>query len=161
MRMSVASLQRQMRSGASNFYWIAALSMGNSLFFFFSTRSSFVVGLGITQFLDTIVYNIAQSYPNSIRLIRGIGLVPDFFICSVFVLCGFLAGKGHRWGFIAGMILYSLDAILTLVSPDLFGFGFHLFFLWFLFSGLQAFNALKKLNPEVTSNSPISSNLRK
>jgi hypothetical protein len=149
--MNVASLQRQMKSGASNFYWIAGLSMANSIFFVFSTRSSFVVGLGVTQFMDIITHNIAQSFPNSILLIQGIGLLPDLFICGVFVFCGYLAAKGYRWAFIAGMILYGLDAILTLVSPDFIGFGFHLFFLWFLFSGLQALSKLKKNIPEAAS----------
>lgn len=82
------------------------------------------------------------------RLVRLIGLVPDLFICSVFVLCGVLAAKGFRWAFIVGMLLYGLDTILTLVSPDFIGFGFHLFFLWFLFTGLQAFDKLKKIFPE-------------
>ena len=157
--MNVASLQRQMKSGAYNFHWIAGLSMANSIYFLFITRSSFVVGLGITQFMDTIAHNIAQSYPNSIRLIQGIGLFPDLFICSVFVLCGYLALKGQRWGFIAGMILYGLDAILTLVSTDVIGFCFHLFFLWFLFSGLQALDKLKKILPENASPTTLPKNI--
>ena len=149
--MNVANLQRQMKSGANNFYWIAGLSMATSIFFLFGSRSNFVVGLGITQFMDTITHNIAQSYPNSLRLVRLVGLLPDLFICSIFVLCGILAIKGHRWAFICGMLLYGLDAILTLVSYDLFGFGFHLFFLWFLFSGLRALNKLRKILPENAS----------
>jgi hypothetical protein len=149
--MNVASLQRQMKSGAYNFYWIAGLSLANSLFFVFSTVSSFVVGLGVTQFLDILFHNLAQSFPNSILLVRLLGLLPDLFICGVFCLCGFLAVKGYRLAFIAGMVLYGLDAILTLVSGDFLGFGFHLFFLWFLFSGLQALAKLKKIMPEKAS----------
>ena len=152
--MNVASLRRQMKSGAYNFYWIAGLSMANSIFFVFSTRSAFVVGLGITQFIDTLSHNIAQSYPNAVLLVRLIGLLPDLFICSVLAYSGYLAAKGHRWAFIAGIMLYGLDGILTLVSSDFIGFGFHLFFLWFLFSGLQALNKLKKILPE-TAPTPI------
>jgi hypothetical protein len=151
--MNVANLRRQMRSGAYNFYWIAGLSLANSIFFIFSTRSSFVIGLGITQFIDTLSHNISVSYPNSLLLIRLVGLVPDLFICSVFVICGVLAVKGQRWAFIAGMLLFGLDAVLTLVSPDFIGFGFHLFFLWFLFTGLQALDKLKKAMPESASTS--------
>jgi hypothetical protein len=111
-----------------------------------------VVGLGITQFMDTITHNIAQSYPNAMRQVQLIGLAPDLFICSIFVFCGVLAVKGFRWAFIIGMLLYGLDAILTLVSPDFFGFGFHLFFLWFLFAGLHALDKLKKVT---SSNSAL------
>ena len=146
--MNIASLQRQMKNGAYNFYWIAGLSMTTSIIFIFSTRPSFVVGLGATQFLDTIIHNFSQSFPNSTRTIQELGLLLDLFICSVFALCGFLAARGHQWAFIAGMILFGLDAILTLVSTDFFGFGFHLFFLWFLLSGLQALNKLKEIQPD-------------
>jgi hypothetical protein len=159
--MNVASLQKQMRSGTYNFYWISGLSMATSIFFLFGTRSNFVVGLGITQFMDTITHNIAQTYPNAVLLVRLIGLVPDLFICGVFVLSGYFAGKGLRWAFIAGMLLYGLDAILTLVSPDIIGFGFHLFFLWFLFSGLQALDKLKKRPPETASNAAFHENTGK
>ncbi len=151
--MNVASLQRQMKNGAYNFYWISALSMATSILFFFNLRSSFVVGLGVTRFMDILTHNIAQSFPNSILFIQAIGLFPDLFICGVFTSCGYLAAKGYRWAFISGMLLYGLDAILTLVSPDFFGFGFHLFFLWFLFSGLQALNKLKHILPANTSTS--------
>lgn len=146
--MNVNTLQRQMRFGAFNFYWIAALSMISSVLFIFTSQPGFVVGLGITQFLDIIAHNIAQSYPNSMLLVRLLGLLPDLFICGVFVLCGAFGARGQRLAFIAGMSLYGLDAILTLVSGDLFGFGFHLFFLWFLFSGLKALNKLEKIRPD-------------
>ena len=152
--MNISNLQRQLKSGAVNFYWIAVLSLANSIYFLFVTRSSFVIGLGITQFMDTFTHNIAQSFPNSNMLAHAIGLLLDFFICTVFILCGFLSVKGHRWAFISGMVLYGLDAILTLVSLDLIGFGFHLFFLWFLFSGLQALEKLRKIIPQPVS-SPI------
>jgi hypothetical protein len=68
MRMNNANLQRQMKSGTINFCWIAGLSTANSIFFVFVTRTNFVVGLGITQFMDTLTHNIAQSFPNSMLL---------------------------------------------------------------------------------------------
>jgi hypothetical protein len=150
--MNVASLQRQMKNGAYNFYWIAGLSMVTSIIIIFSTQPSFVVGLGVTQFMDITVHNLAATLPNPV-LIHVLGLVLDFFLCSVFALCGYLAARAYRWAFIAGMLLYGLDAILTLVSTDFFGFGFHLFFLWFLFSGLQALNKLKEIPPDPNTNS--------
>jgi hypothetical protein len=146
--MNVVYLQRQIKNGAYNFYWIAGLSMITSIFFIFSTSPSFVVGLGVTQFMDITIHNLAQTLPNSSPPIHAIGLALDFFICSVFALFGFLASKGHRWAFISGMCLFGLDTILTLVSMDILGFCFHLFFLWFLLSGLQALNKLKQILPD-------------
>ena len=153
--MNVAYLQRQMNNGAYNFYWIAWLSMATSVIFVFSTSPTFVVGLGLTQFMNITIHNIAQTLPNSALQIHAIGLVLDFFICSIFVLFGFLAAKGYRWAFISGMVLFGLDAILTLVSMDFFGFCFRLFFLWFLFCGLQALNRLKEILPAPAPDSII------
>lgn len=62
--MKVGSLHGQMKSGAYNFFWIAGLSMATSIFFLFSTRTNFVVGLGITQFMDTIT----TTLPNPIQM---------------------------------------------------------------------------------------------
>jgi len=61
--MNVASLQRQMKNGAYNFYWIAGLSMVTSIIIIFSTQPSFVVGLGVTQFMDITVHNLATTLP--------------------------------------------------------------------------------------------------
>ena len=97
-------------------------------------------------------------FPNSVLFIQSSGLLLDVFICGVFILCGVLAAKGHRLAFIAGMVLYGLDAILTLVSPDFIGFGFHLFFLWFLFSGLKALDTLKIVLSETNSNPVLPKN---
>jgi hypothetical protein len=156
--MNVASLQRQMKNGAYNFYWIAGLSITTSIGFIFNTRFSLVVGLGVTQFMDITIHNLVQTLPNSAFLIHAIGLLLDLFICGVFALCGYLAAKGHRWAFISGMLLYGLDAILTLVSMDFIGFGFHLFFLWFLLSGLQALNKLKEILPDPDLNHVLPKN---
>ena len=151
--MNVANLQRSIKNGAYNFYWIAGLSMTTSIFFFIlSTSPTFVVGLGVTQFMDITIHNLAQTLPNSATIIHITGLSLDLFICCVFALCGVLAARGHRWAFISGMLLYGLDAILTLVSQDFFGFGFHLFFLWFLFTGLQALDKLKQILPDPEPN---------
>lgn len=157
--MIAASLQRQMKNGAYNFYWIAGLSLANSIYFILTAHYGFVVGLGVTQFLDIIFHNIAQSFPNSVLAIQASGLIVDGFICGVFALCGALAAKGQRLAFIAGMLLYGLDAILTLVSPDFIGFGFHLFFLWFLFSGLLALERRRKLVAEAGTTSSYSKNI--
>ena len=91
--MNAASLRRQMKNGAYNFHWIAGLSLANSIYFVLTKNYGFVVGLGVTQFLDIIFHNIAQSFPNSVLLIQSSGLLLDVFICGVFILCGVLAAK--------------------------------------------------------------------
>src|SRR5438477_10996020 len=45
------------RSGANWFYWIAALSLLNSIIFFTGSNFSFFVGLGLTPLIDALLLN--------------------------------------------------------------------------------------------------------
>lgn len=146
--MALAGLQRQVKSGASNYYWIAALSVINSLGALFDAGINFVIGLGFTQLVDGIAWGIAESIPDSATLIRALGIITSVGISILFVVFGYFAIKGHRWAFIVGMILYALDGFLLLAFQDWFGFGFHLFLLWGLFSGLKALKKLQSLLPK-------------
>ncbi len=151
--MALAGLQRQVKSGASNYYWIAALSVTNSLGALFDLGINFVIGLGLTQLVDGIAWGIAEEISEASVVIRSLGLITSIGISAIFVAFGYFAVKGHRWAFIVGMIFYALDGFLLLAFQDWFGFGFHLFLLWGLFSGLQALKKLQSFLPK----SPIDS----
>jgi hypothetical protein len=146
--MKNADLQRKLKAGANNFYWIAGLSVINSLVFIFGGGITFVVGLGITQLVDGFAYGFAQSIPVYAILFRAIGFMISILISGVFVLFGVFAAKAKKWSFIIGMVLYSLDAILMLVFKDFLGFGFHLFFLFLLYGGLRALTQIEKNVPQ-------------
>ena len=149
--MNVANLQRQMKNGAYNFYWIAGLSMANSIYLCFHHQVQFRGwSWGLHSSWIHLPIILLNPFQIPILLVHAIGLLPGCVhlqLCSSCVV--FSAVKGYRWAFISGMILYGLDAILTLVSLDFIGFGFHLFFLWFLFSGLQALEKLRKIIPAI------------
>jgi hypothetical protein len=151
---AMTELKRTVRNGASNFYWIAGLSAAYTIFYFFGARFSVVIGLGITQFMDIIALDIAHLYPNSDILIRSSGVILNIFVAGMFAVFGYFATKGKQWAFITGMVLYGLDTILMFVEQDFVGLVFHLFFLWYLYLGLQSINRLNKIVPEITA-SPI------
>ena len=146
--MALATLQKQVKSGASNFYWIAALSIINSLGAVFNLGVNFVIGLGVTQFVDAIAMIIGEGMPEQNALIRTFGVVLSMGISAVFAVFGYFAAKGHRWAFITGMVFYTLDALVLFAVKDWFGFGFHIFLLWGLFTGLQALKKLQTLLPK-------------
>jgi hypothetical protein len=56
---------------------------------------------------------------------------------------GFAARSGHRWAFLAGMVLYGADMIALTVTFSLWAFGVHAFFVLKWFQGQKA---LKDLN---------------
>src|SRR5690348_7668634 len=79
-------------SGAKWFYWIAALSMVNSLVAVFGGNFHFVLGLGITSVVDELAKRAGSA-----------GTILDFvingFVAGVFVLFGIFAVKGQKWAF--------------------------------------------------------------
>ncbi len=146
------NLVRRARSGASTFYWIAALSALNSLIAVFGGNVFFVVGLGFNMIVAGVAIGLGKAAPSIALIANVIGIVLNIVIAGIFALFGYFAGKGYRWAFITGMVLYALDAVLSLLFQDWIGVLFHLYFLWLLFSGLQAFDQLLKLPPLTSTN---------
>jgi hypothetical protein len=132
-------LEKVIKTGASQFYWIAALSIINSIVVLTGRSWTFFIGLGVTQFIDGIFIGIAQIVDERFALTaRIIGFVIDIIVASVFVLFGFFAQKRKRWAFIAGMVLYALDSLILLLVLDFLGFGFHILLLFFIYVGMSA-----------------------
>jgi hypothetical protein len=152
-RTEIANQVQRTRNGAANFYFIAVLSVVNSLISLFNGGLTFVVGLGLTQIVDAFAAAFAESIPDIAVPLRIFGLGLSVVIAGVFALFGYFAGKLRRWAFIAGLVLYCLDAILVLVFQDWFGFLFHGLMLWGAVNGLLALNKLNRLLPKTTPDS--------
>lgn len=135
---------RRMKNGANTFYWIAGLSVINSLISIFGGGVYFVIGLGVTLAIDSIATGISQELGGS-PIVLGMGFLFSLIFDLIFVAFGYFAGKAHRWAFIVGMILYGLDALLMLAFQEWIGFGFHLYFMWGVWQGFAALNKLKTL----------------
>ncbi len=138
-------LARQLRSGANWFYWIAGLSVVNTLIWLFGGRVTFLIGLGITQVVDGIVQVMAANVQQDIALIvRMVGFVVNVGIAVLFVVFGIFANRHRKWAFIVGIVLYALDGLLFIWVQDWWSFGFHLLALYGLYSGLAALNELSR-----------------
>src|SRR5437867_3953001 len=98
----------QLKSGASWFYWIAGLSLVNSVVAFTGSGWSFILGLGITQVIDVF----GQSLESGGKLVM---LILDVVAAGVFILFGVFAHKRHTWAFVVGMLLYALDGLIYLL----------------------------------------------
>jgi len=126
----------QLSRGASWFYWIAALSLVNSIVAITGNDWRFIFGLGITQVLD----ELGNHFGGAAKFVAlGLNLV----VAGIFVLFGVFAHKRHLWAFITGMVLFALDALLMLLLvTDWLGLALHGFVLFCLFRGLQACRTL-------------------
>jgi hypothetical protein len=134
-------LERRAKDGANWFFWIAALTLLNSIITFTGGNWGFVTGLGITQLFDGFVDQLTGSGTFSVA--RIVVLVIDFLIVGFFVLCGLWAKKFFGGAFIVGMIIYFLDGLLLLLLEVYLSAGFHLLALIFIFRG---FLAARELN---------------
>ena len=115
--VEMLNLKKQVESGANWFFWIAGLSLVNSVLVLVNVEWGFFFGLGITQLTDSIAVELGEKTG---YLARIVAFARDVIAASVFVLFGFLSKKKRRWAFVTGMILYALDAMLFLIVKDFF-----------------------------------------
>jgi hypothetical protein len=134
-----SELARSYRSGVNWFYWIAGLTIITSLIAFFGGGIRFLLSLGLTQFIDGFAAALASHLGGAVQVVA---LILDLIVTGVFVLLGYLAGKKMIWAYIAGMVIFLLDGLLSLAFVDWIGVAAHAFVLFFLFRGFQAGQAL-------------------
>ncbi len=132
------ALNARMRSGANWYFFIAGLSLVNTLLEKTGADRHFLLGLGITQLVDGITDKLGSTG-------MVVGVVVNLFVAGFFVLLGVQARKKQQWAFLLGMILYGLDGLLFLLVGDFFSLGFHALALYFLYKGLSARNQLVRL----------------
>lgn len=133
-------LEKRVKSGGSWYYWVAALSLVNSVMAFSGGGGGFVIGLSVTQFVEAML-----SADGGVM--KGVGLALGVLAAGVFALFGVFACKRHVWAFIVGMLFYGLDTILTVLAEQWLGLAFHGWVLFSLFIGTRAamqINALSK-----------------
>lgn len=128
---ALLELDKRVRSGGSWYYWVAALSLVNSVVAFTGGGGGFVIGLSVTQFLDAM---LAEAGGNA----KVIGLVLGVLASGAFATFGVFACKRHSWAFIVGMVLYAFDTLLTVLAQHWLGLAFHAWVLVSLFLGLRA-----------------------
>jgi hypothetical protein len=130
-------LEGRARSGAGWFYWIAGLSVINSVILMSGGEWSFIFGLGMTQIVDAVASGLGPT-----------GVVLQFiinaFIVGVFVFFGYFARKHHKWAFLVGMGVYAVDGLIFVLAGDFLGVGFHVFALFLIFNGMKASDQLRE-----------------
>lgn len=133
-------LEAQFRNGANWFFWIAGMSLVNSLVGLFGGQWGFVIGLGVTQVIDAVLTS-GDGHVGS----RLIGPLLTAAVAGVFLACGHFARQGKRSFFIAGIVLYVLDSLIFVVVRDLLAIAFHAFALYCLVKGMRAKDQLDSL----------------
>ena len=136
-------LAARVKSGVSWLYWIAGLSLVNSVAALLGSDWRFIIGLGITQFIDAF----AMGFGNGGKIVA---FVLDLVAAGILILLGFFANKYHGWAAIVGIVLLALDTVIVALAA--FGMGegslwisvaFHVWAIYMIFRGFQASRALR------------------
>ncbi len=135
-------IENQFKAGANWFFWIAGLSLINSVILLTGSEWSFIIGLGITQIIDSIGLVLAEEVGIAGKIVA---LVFDVIAAGIFVLFGVFAKKRYTWAFVVGMILYAVDGLIFLLVMDWLSIGFHIFALFCIYGGFKASRKLADL----------------
>jgi hypothetical protein len=135
-QMAVIQLQQRVKSGANWFYWIAGLSVVNTIAAVSGTSWRFILGLGITQVSDAIAQQVGG-------LGTAAAIVIDAIAIGFFVLMGKFAGDAKKWAFILGMVAFGLDGLLSLLAKDFISLAFHAYALFCIYRGFAAVNEMR------------------
>ena len=109
------------------FWWIAGLSLINTVLVHSDSDTTFLLGLGFTLIADV-----------TLKSVVAIAFVIDALAIGFFLLMGRYALRGYLWAFVVGGVIYSLDALIFLYLQEFLSLAFHAFALFYIVRGALA-----------------------
>jgi hypothetical protein len=97
-------------------------------------RLNILVSIGAIDLLRFYGRPLAQLYPLVMYSAAALWVL-------AMVALGIAARSGHRWAFLAGMVLYGANMIALIMMFSLWAFGVHAFFVFRWFQGQKALKA--------------------
>ena len=137
--------KQAIRIGANWFYWIAGLSLINTIVLVAGINREFVAGLVILQNVNILALIITAGKPEIGIVLLLVALVFNVFAVGIFIVFGYFANKRHQWSFILGMIVYALDMLMAIASLAYFSVVIHAVALIAIYSGLKANRKLDEI----------------
>ncbi|MFY9682307.1 MAG: hypothetical protein WA416_09830 [Candidatus Sulfotelmatobacter sp.] len=129
-----ADLLANSRSDANYFFVAAGLAaLGTGLL---PVRLNILVSIGVLDLLGLYGRSLNPVYPLAMY-----GAAAAWVI--MLLALGFAGRNGHRWAFLAGMLLYGADMIALIAMFSLWAFGVHAFFVFKWFQGQKALKDLQ------------------
>ena len=129
-KAALAKSSPRVQSAARWFWWIAGLSVINSVIIHTGGDFNFVVGLGFMQLIDGLFQNV-----------KALAFLFDALAAAFFFFAGFFALRGHLWAFVVGGIAYVCDGAIYALVGDWLPVGFHVFALFSIFNGAKELRA--------------------
>lgn len=138
-----AALREQVNRGASWFFWIAGLSLVNTVIGIAGSDWAFVLGVGVAQIMTASAAELRGADASTISLLALWGA--SLALSALFGVCGWLAKAPSTAAFAIGTILFALDTLIFVIALDAIGIVFHALVLYFLWKGWSAARAYRAL----------------
>lgn len=134
--MSLEEATKAARNAAAWFWWIAGLSVINSIAIMLDSNYAMILGLGITQVFDGFLVGFMEgSGGDGAFVVRTLHVVLVALVVGFFVYLGAVARELRLWPYVVGMIAYTLDGLIFVLVSDWIAVGFHAFVLFMLWGG--------------------------
>lgn len=121
----------RLQNAASQFYWIAVLSLVNLILLIVDAQVIFPTGLAIASILAALSYGLELTW----RIVVSLGALG---MVGMFALFGYYGKKGASWAFISGIAIYVLDGVIWGFLGGWISAGFHALILVFIIRDLVA-----------------------
>jgi hypothetical protein len=138
-------LNTRHKAGAGWFLWIGGMTLINTIMLVTESKFRFVTGLGLTRLIDAITISMVHHRFVLSNAMKVFSLVFDAVAIGTFIFIWIKARDRQQWAFIAGFILYAVDAPVLILFKDWFGIGFHVFALIFIYRGWKALQELNQV----------------
>ncbi len=145
LQSHMLQLEAQGQNGANWFYWVAGLSLVNSVIAIVGGGIAFVVGMGVTEIVDVRAAVFAAERPD-MATVAKVGAFGFSLIASAIVAgFGWLSNKRLIPIFALGMLLYALDGVIFVLDQQWMCVAFHGFALFSMWQGLNAYRQLSAI----------------
>ncbi|HEY7797336.1 MAG TPA: hypothetical protein VIA80_01120 [Hyphomonadaceae bacterium] len=111
-------------SAARWFWWIAGLSLVNTVLFYMKSDTSFVIGLGLTT-VASVFFQMT------------VALVFIVATLAFYAYIGYVAQRGVAWAFYIGLAVYVFDALIFVYFEDWMSVAFHGLAIFFIMKGVM------------------------
>jgi hypothetical protein len=138
----VAMLKQLIDRSANWLYWVAGLSMVNTVIAAAGSKWAFAIGLGIPQLFIAVAGKVHATAGSG--FVVAVLWAVSFAIPVFFAACGWFARRPSVVAFIAGAVLFLLDSMIFVLGGDWIGVAFHALVLYFLWKGIVAAREYKR-----------------
>lgn len=149
-QMSLSDVQGIVRGAGTWFWWVAGLSLANSIAAMLELDYGMILGLGAGQFIDAIfLYDFNGTGEAPSLIARGLHLLISVGLAGVFFALGRSARQFSVKAFVVGLVLYALDSLLFVFIRDWVAVAVHVFVLFTLWGGFTALRAMRAQSTHV------------